>query len=139
MNRRLTLFLASATLLCAHHVALARDLTGVNAIPKADIARLNASLAKPSDKYDTPARIVKAYVPIYPISRYLSGRTGTCAVEMTIDVSGKATNLKPDPAADEKMCAHALYALRYWEFSPAAKAGRYAPVSFRMPFNYDLK
>lgn len=111
----------------------------VKAIPAKDIARLNAALAEPSDKFDSPARVIEAYVPIYPISRLLSGRTGTCKVEMAIGPDGKPTSLEPDPAADQKMCAHALHALQYWKFEPAKKNGSYIETRFRMPFHYDIR
>lgn len=117
----------------------AKDPQGVNAIPALRIAELNEALAEPSDEYDAPARILKAYVPIYPVSRLLSGKTGSCRVEMSIGPDGNAEDLRPDSAADQKMCAHALHALRYWQFAPATKDGRYVRTRFRMPFNYDIR
>lgn len=122
----------------ALHVHAAKP-EGVKPITADDIARLNKALAEPSDKFDTPARVVEAYVPIYPISRLLSGRTGTCKVEMAIGADGKPAKLEPDPEADKKMCAHALHALKYWKFEPATKDGSYVETRFRMPFHYNIE
>ena len=89
--------------------------------------------------YDTPPRVLEAYVPVYPVSRLLSGKTGSCKVSFTIGADGTATDARPDPDADEKMCAHGLYALRHWRFSPATKDGQPVTTRFRMPFDYDIR
>lgn len=113
-----------------------RELTPLTA---PQIEQLNTVLGgQASDTYDTPPRVLEAFVPIYPASRLLSGKTGSCHVSFSIDVDGRASDASPDPDADEKMCAHALFALQYWRFEPARRSGEAVVVRFRMPFHYDI-
>lgn len=112
---------------------------GLKAMPDGDLDAVNGYLSSPSDRYDTPPKATRAYLPIYPASRLRAGKAGSCMVEFTIDTDGKAADPRPDPGADVKMCDHALYALRHWEFSPATKGGRPVAVRYRMPFDYDLR
>lgn len=112
-----------------------RQLTPLTA---PQIEQLNAALGRPSDRYDTPPRVLDAFVPIYPASRLLSGKSGSCFVSFSIDADGRASDASADPDADEKMCAHALFALQYWRFEPARRAGEAVVIRFRMPFHYSI-
>ncbi len=139
MTKRFALLLAG--LLAGIPIVRAGEGTvqGLNAMSAREVEQLNGFLDKPSDGYDTPPRVLEAYVPVYPVSRLLSGKTGSCKVSFTIGADGTATDARPDPDADEKMCAHGLYALRHWRFSPATKDGQPVTTRFRMPFNYDIR
>lgn len=112
---------------------------GLNAMPAADIERLNRGFSAPSDRYDTPPRLEIAYTPIYPASRLRARQTGQCKVSFLIGTDGVPRNPKADPAADPKMCAHALYALGHWRFTPARKAGEPVEAGFSAPFDYALR
>lgn len=114
-----------------------RELTPLTA---PQIEQLNTVLGgESSDTYDTPPRVIEAFVPIYPASLLLSGKSGSCHVSFSIDVDGRASDASPDPGADEKMCAHALFALRYWRFQPARRSGEVVVIRLRMPFHYNIE
>jgi len=115
---------------------LPRELT---ALTGPEIGQLNAALARqPADTYDTPPQVVEAFVPIYPASRLLARKSGSCRVSFRIGIDGRAHDATPDADADPKMCAHALFALQYWRFEPATRGGEAVSSRFRMPFNYDI-
>lgn len=115
-----------------------RVIEGAKPMPRKAIDRMNERMARRQGPYDTPVQVVKAYIPIYPISHLLSGKEGVCNVVFTIDTSGRAVNREPDPGADKKMCAHAVYALQFWEFEPATKDGQPVEYRMRIPFAYSF-
>lgn len=103
----------------------------------AEYAAHNAMLAK--FDYDTPPRLLKGYVPLYPISRVMSGRTGKCVVSYTVGTDGKVSNVVGSPEDDRKMCDHAILALKRWTFSPAMRSGKVVSARMRVPISYDLR
>lgn len=111
-----------------------RELTALSA---AEVARLNGQLRAGED-YDIPPQVVRAYVPVYPASRLLAGTSGQCSVAITIEVDGRAADPSPDPDADPKMCAHAVFALAHWRFEPASRSGRPVTSRIRLPFHYNI-
>ena len=116
-----------------------KRIKGVKPMAQEEIDLFNQRLGNEDERYDRPARLLKGYVPIYPISRAMSGVEGSCRVAFTIGVNGKALRPEPDADADEKMCAHAIYALNHWEFAPATLQGEPVEFRIRLPFNYALR
>jgi len=113
---------------------------GLTAIKKAEINRMNrgAEAMAAEEGFDSPTRIIKGFTPIFPASRLMTGTEGRCHVVFTVNSAGRAENMERDPEADEKMCDHAIYALRHWEFAPAMKDGKPVRTRFRMPFSYEI-
>jgi hypothetical protein len=62
---------------------------------------------------DHPPKFVSGKAPVYPISMLLSGTGGSCAIEFTVGVDGRAKDFKilstPDKFAD-----HAIIAVSSW-------------------------
>ena len=140
MKTRPNLLLPALLLAAAAHAGDGSPPQGLKTMPAKQIDALNRSLSPTSSEdYYTPPKVLEAYVPIYPASRLLSGKTGNCRVSFTIGTDGKASGAKPDPDADVKMCDHALYALRHWQFAPAEKDGQPVSARFRLPFNYSIR
>lgn len=98
------------------------------------VAGVNATFAPTTDAYDQAPRLVAAYQPMYPVSRLMSGIEGACEIRFRINAAGRTTAheiVAPEdgqPAGDKKMCAHAIIAMRAWEFVPAMQAG--VPVEY---------
>lgn len=111
---------------------------GVRVMPPEAIESFNEGLERHYPDLDAPARLLKGYVPIYPVSRLLSRKEGNCNVAFTIGTDGRPARPEPDGKADPRMCDHALYALRYWEFEPGVRDGEPVEVRLRVPFQYGL-
>jgi hypothetical protein len=114
-------------------------VAGVKPMLQQEIDEFNRNLDNDDDRYDRPARLLKGYLPIYPVSRLFTGTQGVCRVAFTIGANGRALRPKPDAEADRKMCDHALYALNHWEFEPATLRGEPVEFAIRIPFTYALK
>lgn len=106
---------------------------------QADYEQLNAQIAKTlaNDGYDNAPQVIKGYKPLYPASRFLSGISGSCTVAFTVNESGVPVDIERGRKEDdEKMCNHAIHALRLWQFDPARKAGAAVQVRLQMPFGF---
>src|SRR5690606_41718778 len=90
-------------------------------MPPQAVETFNAQMADSNSGHDKAAKLLKGYTPIYPASRLLSRKEGVCRVDVTIGTDGRPTRPAPDAVADVKMCDHALYAHRLWEFEPAIR------------------
>lgn len=123
---------------CSASTPDARRIEGVKPMGPAEFEQINRSLAQLGEDHDQPARLLKGYMPIYPISRLWSGIEGTCTVDFTISASGRVVAPRVVGDGDEKMCAHTLYALQFWEFEPARLHGESIEFEVRMPFAYGL-
>lgn len=86
----------------------------------------------------TAARLDKAYVPLYPISRAMSGKTGECLLQFTVDTRGVVSRIEREREDDRKMCDHAVIALRHWRFTPATVDGVPVETRHRVPITYAL-
>lgn len=111
---------------------------GIRAMPPQAVETFNAQMADSNSGHDKAAKLLKGYTPIYPASRLLSRKEGVCRVAFTIGTDGRPTRPEPDADADVKMCDHALYALRHWEFEPAMHDGEPVESRIRVPFQYSI-
>ena len=104
----------------------------------AEYETLNAAFARGAGPGSGPV-LLRGYVPLYPVSRVLSGKTGVCVLEFTVDTAGKAVDVGRVRQDDEKMCDHAVLSLRHWEFQPAMHDGVPQRTRHRIPITYSLK
>lgn len=111
---------------------------GIRAMPEEAVEGFNERMDRTNTDYDRPAKLLKGYTPIYPASRLMSRKEGVCRVALTIGTDGRPTRAEPDADADAKMCDHALYALRHWEFEPAMRDGEPVESRIRVPFQYSI-
>jgi len=87
---------------------------------------------------DHPPRFVSGKAPVYPISLLLSGKGGSCAIEFTVGVDGKAKDFKILSAPD-KFADHAIIAVGSWVFAPATKDGVPVEARMRQSFSYTTR
>lgn len=104
----------------------------------AEYEALNAAFAGGAGPGSGPL-LLRGYVPLYPVSRVLSGKTGVCVLEFTIDTTGKAVDVDRVRQDDEKMCDHAVLSLRHWEFRPAVRDGVTRRTRYRVPITYTFE
>lgn len=136
-----------------HAMAMAIELALALALPAAaqktppdvdreftaqEYAAYNAAL-KADKPGRTPARLVKGYVPLYPISRALSHKSGVCVLQFTVDTQGRPTEIARAQEDDRKMCDHAVIALRHWQFEPATQDGKPVVSRYRVPITYSFQ
>ncbi|WP_162823835.1 energy transducer TonB [Lysobacter sp. TY2-98] len=105
---------------------------------KAEIDRLNKTLAASSSGADTAPVLVEGYRPIYPAPRVVKGDQGRCVVRFTVDEKGAVTSPKPE-GDDKMMCDHAVIAMRYWRFSPAERNGVPTTADLTLPVIYKIR
>ena len=87
----------------------------------------------------TAARLLRGYVPLYPISRVLSHVSGVCVMEFDVGVDGTVSRLERAREDDRKMCDHAEIAMRHWRFQPATQDGMPVVRRYRVPITYSFR
>jgi TonB family protein len=105
------------------------------AYKRAEVAALNQALEGLRTPDFAPPNLLKAYQPIYPISRLINADNGGCLVEMTVGTDGRVTEARAEEG-DSKVCSHTLFAVREWVFEPAKQGGVPVEVSFSLPFDF---
>lgn len=99
----------------------------------------NAALAAGGEPGTTAARLLKGYVPLYPISRALSGVSGACVLQFAVDARGQVAEITRVREDDRRMCDHAVIAMRRWQFQPAARDGKPVASRYRVPITYSFR
>jgi periplasmic protein TonB len=124
-------------------VAILAAITMLNACGTIDPASQNVRIIKSgaplpvgesfgtnqSKEYDQPPILTSGDMPIYPISKALSGKSGAAVIAFTIGEDGKTRDLSVKDTSGEVYSRHAMIAIREWRFQPALKNG--APVAVR--------
>lgn len=90
----------------------------------------------PSDRWDTPARLLRGKSPIYPITQVLNGKMSRAEVEFTIGIDGRTRDVRVVQADREVFGRHLAIAVRDWQFEPAERNG--IPVVSTMRFQMDF-
>lgn len=98
----------------------------------------NAALAAMAKPGQTPAELLKGWVPEYPSRLMAQGRAGRCVLEYTISIKGRAVDVVLARQDDKQLCKAAVESLARWEFLPASENGRPVPIRLRMPIDFDL-
>jgi TonB family protein len=87
----------------------------------------------------TTPKVLRSVSPFYPIEPHAAKVQGVVQLELVVDSSGLAGDirvLKPlHPDLDEA----AIAAARQWRFSPATKAGQIVPVIVTMEISFQLR
>jgi TonB family protein len=129
--RRRAGFLAVATLL-----ALGMYVAGGQKTVRA-AAPVPSGAAPPS----VDATYKQEHPPRYPVEAIGKGEQGVVMLDVTVDASGKVTNIKVDPkgtTAAATLQNAAIQAAQNWKFDPGEKDGHPAGGVVRIPVTFSL-
>jgi len=85
----------------------------------------------------TPPKLVKAAQPAYPPAKLESGVNASVALVLTLDETGKVTDVAVASSAGEDFDQAAIEAARQLEFTPAERDGQ--PVPAKIPFRIQFE
>ncbi len=85
----------------------------------------------------TPPKLVKAAQPVYPAAQLESGASATVALVLTLDDTGKVTDVSVATSAGEDFDQAAIDAAKQLEFTPAQRDG--SPVASKIPFRIQFE
>ena len=126
---------ASRCAFCILTVLLAACGGTREATQRADRAMAPGALVAPqSEEWDTPATLVSGKSPAYPISLFLTGKTGYAEIAFTVAQDGSTRDIEIVDADLPAFGNHLAIAVRNWRFEPARKNGQ--AISSRL--NYGL-
>jgi len=94
----------------------------------------NAPAATPAP---TPPKLVKATQPVYPAAQLASGVNASVALVLTLDETGKVTDVSVATSAGEDFDQAAIEAAKQLEFAPAQRDGK--PVAAKIPFRIQFE
>jgi TonB family protein len=87
---------------------------------------------------DHAPKFVSGKAPVYPISMLLSGKGGSCVIEFTVGIDGKAKEFKV-LSPPNKLADHAIIAVKSWVFEPATKDGVPVEARLKQSFSYSTR
>lgn len=87
------------------------------------------------DQKPSPLRKVK---PKYPEAARRANREAVVMVEFTVDVDGKAIDIKVADPKGFGFDEAAIEAIEKWRFTPAKKGGKSVPMRVRQPIRFNL-
>ncbi len=85
----------------------------------------------------TPPKLVKAAQPVYPPGKLESGVNASVALVLTLDDTGKVTDVAVATSAGEEFDQAAVDAAKQLEFTPAERDGK--PVPAKIPFRIQFE
>ena len=85
----------------------------------------------------TPPKLVKAAQPVYPPSQLASGENASVALVLTLDDTGKVTDVAVTASAGDDFDQAAVDAAKQLEFAPAERDGK--PVPAKIPFRIQFE
>lgn len=88
------------------------------------------------DAWDTAPRLVRGKSPVYPVTDVVAGDSGASVVVFTVATDGSTKDAVIESADNERFAAHALVALRDWQFEPATRDGKPVEAVLRQRFEY---
>jgi TonB family protein len=85
----------------------------------------------------TPPKLVRAAQPVYPAAKLESGVNASVALVLTLDETGKVTDVAVATSAGEDFDQAAIDAAKQLEFEPAQRDGK--PVAAKIPFRIQFE
>lgn len=127
---------AARCVLCILTVTLVAACGGTReATQRSDRSMAPGSLVAPqSEQWDTPASLLSGKTPAYPISLFVTGKTGYAEVTFTVAQDGSTRDIKVIEADQPAFGDHLAIAVRNWRFEPARKNG----LAIASSLNYGL-
>ena len=87
---------------------------------------------------DQKPRIIRKVDPKYPEAARRANREAVVIVEFTVDVTGKATDIKVVDPKGFGFDEAAIEAVKKWRFTPAKKGDEAVPQRVRQPIRFNL-
>ena len=87
---------------------------------------------------DQGPRVLRKVDPKYPEAARRANREAVVTVEFTVDVDGKATDIKVADPKGFGFDEAAIEAIKKWRFTPAKKGGESVPMRVRQPIRFSL-
>ena len=94
--------------------------------------------AEVSVEVDQNPRVLRKVDPKYPEAARRANREAVVMVEFTVDVDGKATDIKVADPKGFGFDEAAIEAIKKWRFTPAKKDGVSVPKRVRQPVRFNL-
>lgn len=94
--------------------------------------------AEVSVEVDQNPRVLRKVDPKYPEAARRANREAVVMVEFTVDVDGKATDIKVTDPKGFGFDEAAIEAVKKWRFTPAKKDGVSVPKRVRQPIRFNL-
>lgn len=94
--------------------------------------------AEVSVEVDQNPRVLRKVDPEYPEAAKRANREAVVFVEFTVDVDGKATDIKVVDPKGFGFDEAAIEAIKKWRFTPAKKDGVSVPKRVRQPIRFNL-
>ena len=88
---------------------------------------------------DEHPRILKKVDPKYPEVARRAEREGLVTIEFTVDVDGKAVDIKVVKPIGSGFDEAAIAAVKKWRFTPAKRGGEHVPMRVRVPIRFTLE
>lgn len=85
----------------------------------------------------TPPKLVRAAQPVYPAAKLESGVSASVALVLTLDDTGKVTDITVAASAGDDFDQAAVDAAKQLEFTPAEREGK--PVAAKVPFRIQFE
>lgn len=93
-------------------------------------------VSAPGGKLDSPPRFLRGDSPKYPITQAWKQKGGVAVIAFKIDESGRTRDLRVVKADYPAFGAHAVLAIKHWQFEPAKRNGKPVVVDVRMAINF---
>ena len=88
--------------------------------------------------YEHP-RILKKVDPKYPEAARRVEQEGLVTIEFTVDVDGKAVDIKVVKPIGSGFDEAAIEAVKKWRFTPAKRGGEHVPMRVQVPIRFTLE
>ena len=106
-------------------------------IPDADLGDRTID-AEVEVQVDQEPRVLRKVDPKYPEAARRANREAVVTVEFTVDVDGKATDIKVTEPKGFGFDEAAIEAIKRWRFTPAKKDGESVPMRVRQRIRFNL-
>ena len=87
---------------------------------------------------DQKPSVLRKVDPKYPEAARRANREAVVILEFTVDVNGKATDIKVAEPKGFGFDEAAIDAIKRWRFTPAKKDGASVPMRVRQPIRFNL-
>ncbi len=101
------------------------------------VVAFNPSVAvAQSDQSISPPRVIKSVAAVYPLSELATRTEGTSVLQVTIDNTGKVTEVDVAESGGEAFDHAAIDAVRQWTFVPASRGETAITSRIQIPFRF---